>query len=108
METSSIVKQQEQQEQRRVGSARDCVYVVLENGELYPVLYSTYEEAHAAVTTKYEEELRDEREEAASWGGEMASQVDVAENTDESGQTKLYIEKEIYIIIQRYKAIMPK
>ena len=114
METSSIVKQQqqqeqEQQEQRRVGSARDCVYVVLENGELYPVLYSTYEEARAVVLHKYADTLEEERQDCAecAWM-RMASQVDVAENTDESGQTKLYVEKEIYIIIQRYKAIMPK
>ena len=77
------------------------VYVVLENGELYPTLYSTYEKAYAAVTTKYEEELSDEREESATWGGNMASQVDVVENTD-TGTTKLYIEKEIHIIIQRF------
>ena len=119
METSSIVKQQEQQqkqeqeqeqqEQHRVGSARDCVYVVLENGELYPVLYSTYEEARAVVLHKYADTLEEERQDCAecAWM-RMASQVDVAENTDESGQTKLYVEKEIYIIIQRYKAIMPK
>jgi hypothetical protein len=31
----------------------------------------------------------------------MASQVDVEENT-ETGTTKLYVEKEIYITIQRY------
>jgi len=104
METSSIVKQQEQ---HRVGSARDCVYVVVENGELYPVLYSTYEEAHAAVLHKYADTLEEERQDCAecAWM-RMASQVDVAEDT--SGQTKLYVEKEIYIIIQRYKAIMPK
>ena len=77
------------------------VYVVVENGELYPTLYATYEKAYAAVTTKYEEELSDERESAASWGGQMASQVDVVENTD-TGTTKLYIEKGIHIIIQRY------
>ena len=77
------------------------VYVVLENGELYPTLYSTYEKAYAAVTTKYEEELRDEREEAASWGGKMASQVDVVENTN-TGTTKLYIERGVQIIIQRF------
>lgn len=77
------------------------VYVVVENGELYPRLYSTYEKAHAAVTTKYEEELSDERESAASWGGQMASKVDVVENTD-TGTTKLYIERGIQIIIQRY------
>ena len=84
-----------------LGGAGQYVYVVLENGELYPTLYSTYDKAHAAVTTKYEEELRDEREESATWGGNMASQVDVVENTD-TGTTKLYIEKEIYIIIQRF------
>ena len=100
MEALSIVKQQEQ---RRVGSARDCVYVVLENGELYPVLYSTYEEAHAAVLEKHREQLDDELAEGEGMGG---SDVHVAEDT--SGQTKLYVEKEIYIIIQRYKAIMPK
>ena len=84
-----------------LGGAGRCVYVVLENGELYPTLYSTYEKAHAAVTTKYADELHDEREEAASWGGEMASQVDVVENTD-TGTTKLYIERGIHVIIQRY------
>jgi len=107
METSSIVKQQEQQEQHRVGSARDCVYVVVENGELYPVLYSTYEEARAAALDNHAEALDYERSECAEWGGMMASQVDVEENK-ETGTTSLYVEKEIYIIIQRYKAIMPK
>ena len=29
------------------------VYAVVENGELYPVLYSSYESARKAVTTKY-------------------------------------------------------
>ena len=77
------------------------VYVVVENGELYPTLYATYEKAHAAVTTKYADELSYEREEAASWGGEMASQVDVVENTD-TGTTKLYIERGVRIIIQRF------
>ena len=77
------------------------VYVVIENGELYPTLYSTYEKAHAAVTTKYADELREEREEVASWGGKMASKVDVVENTN-TGTTKLYIERGIQIITQRF------
>ena len=77
------------------------VYVVLENGELYPTLYATYEKAHAAVTTKYADELREEREAAATWDGKMASQVDVVENTN-TGTTKFHIEKGIHIIIQRY------
>ena len=77
------------------------VYVVVENGELYPTLYASYEKAHEAVTTKYVDELSEERESAASWGGKMASQVDVVENTN-TGTTKLYIERGIQIIIQRF------
>ena len=90
------------------GSAKGCVYVVLENGELYPDLYSSYEEARTAVLHNHAETLEEERQECAEYNGMMASQVDVVENTDASGQTKLYVEKEIYIIIQRYKAITPK
>ena len=89
-------------------SSGKFVYVVLENGELSPVLYYSYEEARAAVLEKYTEQLEEERKDCAecAWM-RMASQVDVAENT-ETGTTKLYVEKEIYITIQRYKAIVPK
>jgi hypothetical protein len=104
MEASSIVKQQEQ---RRVGSARDYVYVVLENGELYPKLYSTYDAARAAALHNHADILEEERAECAEWGGTMCSKVDVEENR-ETDTTTLYVEKGIYIIIQRYKAIMPK
>jgi hypothetical protein len=45
--------------------------------------------------------LDEERADCAEYGGRMASQVDVEENK-ETGTTKLYIEKEIYITIQRY------
>jgi hypothetical protein len=85
-----------------LGGAEQHVYVVVENGDLYPTLYSSYEKAYAAVTTKYSDELSDERESVASWGGKMVSEVDVVENTD-TGATKLYIEKGIHIIMQRYK-----
>lgn len=79
------------------------VYVVVENGELYPILYMTYEAARSAVTTKYVVELTAEREDVEemddpSYG--MVSVVDIDE--DESGTTQLYIEKGINIIIQRY------
>ena len=86
--------------------ATQNVYVVLENGELYPKLYSTYDAARAAALHNHAELLEEERAECAEWGGTMASQVDVAENT-ETGTTKLYIEKEIYITIQRYKVTLP-
>jgi hypothetical protein len=98
MEASSIVKQQEQ---RRVGSARDCVYVVLENGELYPKLYSTYDAAHAAVLHKHADTLEEQRAECAEWNCIMSSKVDVEENR-ETGTTALYVEKDICITIQRY------
>jgi len=78
------------------------LYVVLENGELYPKLYTSYDAARAAALEKYKELLDEERSECAEWGGSMASQVDVEENK-ETGTTKLYIEKEIYITIQRYE-----
>jgi hypothetical protein len=78
------------------------VYVVLENGELCPTLYYSYKEAREAALHNHAEILEEERSECAEWGGAMASQVDVVENTD-TGTTKLYIEKEIYITIQRYK-----
>lgn len=77
------------------------LYVVLENGELYPKLYTSYDAARAAALEKYKELLDEERSECADWGGSMASQVDVEENK-ETGTTKLYIEKEIFITIQRY------
>ena len=79
------------------------IYVVVENGELYPVLYSTYDAARKAVTTKYAAELRDEWEEAKEMNDpdyQMASSI-VDEN-EETGTTYLYIEKGIHINIQRY------
>jgi hypothetical protein len=79
------------------------VYVVIENGELYPILYKTYESAHEAVITKYAVELSAERaevEEMDDPGYVMASDVDIDEN--ETGTTQLYIEKGIHIIVQRY------
>lgn len=77
------------------------VYVVLENGELYPKLYSTYDAAREAALDNHAETLEEERSECAEWGGRMASQVDVEENK-ETGTTTLYVEKEIFITIQRY------
>jgi len=87
-------------------SATMTLYVVLENGELYPSLYYSYEAAREAVLDKHVEILDDERSECAEWGGTMASQVDVVENTD-TGTTRLYIEKEINITIQRYRGLCP-
>jgi hypothetical protein len=78
----------------------ETVYVVTENGELYPNLYITYKYALEAITTKYVNELTIEREAAEEMGIHMASVVYIDEN--ESGTNQLYIEKGINIIIQRY------
>ena len=62
------------------------VYVVVENGELYKNLYSTYESARKAVTTKYAAELRQEWEEVKEMNDpdyQMASRI-VDENKDET------------------------
>ena len=102
---ASIVKQQEQP--TSTATATMTLYVVLENGELYPSLYYSYEAARESVLDKYAEILDYERSECAEWGGRMASQVDVVENTD-TGTTRLYIEKEINITIQRYRSTVPR
>ncbi len=80
------------------------VYVVVENGELYKNMYSTYDSARKAVTTKYAKELREEWEEAQEMNDpdyQVASDIP-DENKDETGRTYLYIEKGIHVIIQRY------
>lgn len=79
------------------------VYAVLifdDSVELHPKLYKSYETAREAALEKYKEWLDEERVRIAEYGGVMASQVDVEEN--QSGETKLYVEKEVYITIKRY------
>ena len=83
------------------GAGSNNLYVVLENGELYPKIYSTYDAARAAALHKHAETLEEQRAECAEWGGTMCSKVDVEENK-ETGTTTLYVEKEIFITIQRY------
>jgi len=101
METSATSSNINQQQ-----PTTTTVYVVLENGELYPSLYYSYEAAREAVITKYADEIQSQREEAEEMGSIcMSSSVDIDEN--ESGTTLLYIEKEINITIQRYRVLCP-
>ena len=78
------------------------VYVVVENGELYPVIYSSYESAREAVTTKYAAELREEWEEAKEMNDPDFQMASVIVDENDTGRTELYIEKGINIIVQRY------
>jgi len=78
------------------------VYVVVENGELYPVIYSSYESAREAVTTKYAAELRAEWEEVKEMNDPDYQMASVIVDESDTGRTELYIEKGINIIVQRY------
>ena len=78
------------------------VYVVVENGELYPVLYSSYESARKAVTTKYAAELREEWEEVKEMNDPDFQMASVIVDESDTGRTELYIEKGINIVVQRY------
>ena len=78
------------------------IYVVVENGELYPIMYSSYESAREAVTTKYAAELRAEWEEVKEMNDPDYQIESSIVDESETGRTYLYIEKGIHIIIQRY------
>lgn len=75
-----------------------AVYVVVENGVPYPVVYSTFDSAVAVAKEKHKEALEAEFLEAG--GGSMCSDLDTPENTL-TGETYLYVEKEIHIRIYR-------
>ena len=79
-----------------------AIYIVIENNQMHTELHASYEAAREAALEKYKEQLDEEREFVLECNGAstMASQVDVAENT-ETGETSLYIEKEIFITIYR-------
>ena len=81
----------------------ESVYVVVENGEVYPAVYSTYLLAKTAVMTTHREELEEQEREAAAENLESASDVDVPESS--TGVTQLYIEKGIQIFIHKLPVV---
>ncbi len=72
------------------------VYVVIENGDSYPVAYSTYAKAKEAAINKHKEFLDEECNEFYN----AYKDIDVPENT-QTGMTYLYIEKGIHIYIYK-------
>jgi hypothetical protein len=66
------------------------VYIVVENCKAYPEAYTTYNLAVASVKSKHKEEIEAE---------DALVEVDVPENA--SGNTGLYIEKGINILIMK-------
>lgn len=74
------------------------VYIVVENGNPYPIAYKSFECASAVVKEKYKERIEEERIELGGYG--MCSEIDVPENVL-TNKTYLYIEKEIHIYIHK-------
>lgn len=71
------------------------VYVVIENGNPYESVYTSFASAALAVKEKYAEEIDEQRRE----DGAICSDIDVPE--DISGKTYLYVEKGIHIYIYK-------
>jgi hypothetical protein len=70
---------------------RKVYYVVIENGDPYDILFTSYEQAVATVKIRHREEIYEE----------SACEVNVEENP--SGKTYLYVEKGIHIYVHRFK-----
>ena len=76
----------------------NSVYVVIENGEPYKNIYTSFASAAAAVKEKHAEEIAEQIRE--SDGGPICSDIDVPEHIL-TGKTYLYIEKGVHIYIYK-------
>jgi hypothetical protein len=74
------------------------VYVVIENGEPYKNVYTSFDSAVATVKEKHTEKIADEMR--VSNGYSICSEIDVPEDIL-TGNTYLYIEKGIHIYIYK-------
>ena len=80
----------------------ESVYVVIENGESYPVVYTTYKTAVCAVKDKHRELIESQIKEVQYLDmiESILADINVPENK-ETNMTRLYIEKGINIIIHK-------
>ena len=74
----------------------NAVYIIIENGEPYTMVYKTFESAVAVVKAKHKETIDEQLKEAE--GYPICSDLDVPEKV---GKTELYVEKGINIIIYK-------
>ena len=79
-------------------SNMSSVYVVIENGEPYKNVYTSFTSAATTVKEKYAEIIAEEKREMD--GHPICSEIDVPENTL-TGSTYLYVEKGIHIYIYK-------
>ena len=74
------------------------VYVVIENGDPYENVYTSFVSAAEAVNQKYAEEIAEQIRD--SNGYPICSEIDVPEDIL-TGKTYLYVEKGIHIYIYK-------
>jgi len=74
------------------------LYVVIENGEPYENVYTSFTSAAAAVKEKYAEEIAEQIEDSNDYP--ICSEIDVPEDVL-TGKTYLYVEKGIHIYIYK-------
>ena len=77
----------------------NAIYVIIENGEPYNVVYQTFDSAVAVVKAKHKETVDEQLREANSVY-DICSELDVPENKV-TGKTYLYVEKGIHIYIYK-------
>jgi len=75
------------------------VYVVVENGDVYPTAYKTYAAAQKVVYEKHKVEIDRQIEQAPEYKDQILNDITPLENP--SGKTDLYIEKGIHIEIHK-------
>ena len=73
------------------------VYVVIENGDPYENVYTSYASAAAAVKEKHAEEIAEQIRQSDCYP--ICSEIDVPEAV--TGTTYLYVEKGIHIYIYK-------
>jgi len=76
----------------------NAVYVIVENGDPYPVAYGTFESAVAVVKANHKETIDEQLKE--SDGYPICSDLNTPEDKV-TGKTYLYVEKGIHIYIYK-------
>ena len=80
----------------------DFVYVVIENGDPYPEVYQTYNEAASVAKMKYKEMVNSLIDEMMGYPESIQSIInDIEVPESKEGKTYLYVEKGINIYIFR-------
>lgn len=74
------------------------VYIVVENGDPYPIAYKKYDDAVLAVKLKHKETLDEDLKYSEKYG-ESCHEVDVPESA--SGISNIYIEGISYLYIEK-------